>query len=397
MLTFFLAPKTWTLNCAEYTIVTILYNIMYFDISKKELLTPLKMITGVVEQRQTLPILANTLVAVKDNRLHLTATDAEVEIACSLPLESENLESETDGETTIPARKFFDICKSLSEGVTIQVTMEENQVTIKAGKSKFKLQTLPAVDFPSSPQIQEPTAFRISQHEFKKLLSKTSFCVAINDVRYYLTGLLLEIGEGKISLIGTDGHRMAVAQHDFDRSKTAKVIIPRKAVLELSKLLTDSETEVNVSFDDNHIRFELNDSLVMSSKLIDGNFPDWHGVIPPHPDKMVVAEKALLKDSLSRASILSNEKYKGIRFQLSTNVLTISAKNAYQEEAEEIVEVEYSGDELEIGFNGVYLLDAINAVSTKMVQLAFSDSNSSCLITEEDNEDSKFIVMPMRL
>lgn len=371
---------------------------MNFEISRKELLTPLKMITSVVEQRQTLPILANTLVAVQDSRLHLTATDAEVEIACSLPLELAGLDLESAGETTIPARKLFDICKSLSENVTIQVTLEDNQVTIKAGKSKFKLQTLPAEDFPSSPQIQTQTTFQISQHQLKNLLAKTSFCIAINDVRYYLTGLLLELGEGKISVIGTDGHRMAVAQHDFDHSQATKVIIPRKAVLELSKLLTDSETEtVSVSFDDNHIRFELSGSLVMSSKLIDGNFPDWHGVIPHQPDKIVVAEKALLKDSLSRASILSNEKYKGVRLQLATNLLTISAKNAYQEEAEEVVEVEYNGDELEIGFNGVYLLDAINAVATKMVQLAFSDSNSSCLITEEDNEDSKFIVMPMRL
>lgn len=370
---------------------------MYFEIKRKELLTPLKMITGVVEQRQTMPILANTLVRVKDNSLHFTATDAEVEIACRLPLESGNLGTDNDGETTIGARKFFDICKSLPDSVMIQVHKEENQATIKAGKSKFKLQTLPAEDFPSSPQIQEQTEFRLSQHELKNLLYKTSFCIATNDVRYYLTGLLLEIGDGKISIVGTDGHRMAVAQHDFDSSQTAKVILPRKAVLELSKLLTDSEADVKVLVDDNHVRFELSDSLVMSSKLIDGNFPDWHTVIPAHPDKMVVAETTALKQSLSRASILSNEKYKGVRLALAPNLLTISAKNTYQEEAEEIMEVEYSGEELEIGFNGAYLLDAINVISTKMAQLAFTDSNSSCLITEEDNEDNKFIIMPMRL
>ena len=370
---------------------------MYFEISRKELLSPLKMITGVVEQRQTLPILANTLVAVKDNALHLTATDAEVEIACRLPLEGEDGNTENDGETTIPARKFFDICKSLSDNAGLQVTWSENQAVIKAGKSKFKLQTLPAEDFPERPQIQDQAEFHLSQRQFRNLLYKTSFCIAVNDVRYYLTGLLLEVENGKISLIGTDGHRMAVAQHDFESEQTAKVIIPRKAVQELLKLLTDSESEVIVKVDDNHIRFELSDSLVMSSKLIDGSFPDWHVVVPPQPDKIVVADTTLLKQSLSRVSILSNEKYKGVRLALANNLLTISAKNAYQEEAEEVMEVEYNGEELEIGFNGAYLLDAINVISTKMVQFAFSDSNSSCLITEEDNEDSKFIVMPMRL
>jgi DNA polymerase III subunit beta len=371
---------------------------MYFEISRKELLIPLKMITGVVEQRQTLPILANTLVSVKDNTLHLTATDAEVELVCHLPLESGHIETDNTGDTTIPARKFFDICKSLSDEVVIQVTTEDNLATIKAGKSKFKLQTLPAEDFPETPKLTQQTEFYISQHDLKNLLYKTSFCVATNDVRYYLTGLLLEIAEDSLSLVGTDGHRMAVAQLQFESSQTARVIIPRKAVLELSKLLADNDTEVKVLVDENHIRFELNDGYVMSSKLIDGNFPDWHTVIPQNPDKQVIVETSVLKQSLSRASILSNEKYKGVRLQLSTNLLTISAKNAYQEEAEEIVEVEYSGsDELEIGFNGTYILDALNVISTKMVQLALSDSNSSCLITEENNEENKFIVMPMRL
>jgi DNA polymerase-3 subunit beta len=379
-------------ECKAYLATTY----MYFEIERKELLTPLKMITGVVEQRQTLPILANTLVSVKDNGLNFTATDSEVEIACRLALESGSLDTENDGETTLPARKLFDICKSLPDGM-IQVNIEENQATIKAGKSRFKLQTLPAEEFPSSPEIDGEAEFHISQHDLKNLLSKTSFCIATNDVRYYLTGLLLEIGEGKISLVGTDGHRMAVAQHEFDTSQTAKVILPRKAVLELSKMLTDSDNEVNVLVDENHIRFELTDALVMTSKLIDGNFPDWHAVIPQNPDKIVIAETTALKQSLSRVSILSNEKYKGVRLQLSTNLLTISAKNAYQEEAEELLEVEYAGDEIEIGFNGVYLLDAINVVSTKMTQLAFTDSNSSCLITEENNQDNKFIIMPMRI
>jgi DNA polymerase III subunit beta len=370
---------------------------MYFEISRKELLTPLKMITGVVEQRQTLPILANTLVQVKDHTLYLTATDAEVEIACRLPLHLTPLSNDNEGETTLPARKLFDICRSLSDEVTIQIQIEEHQATVKAGKSKFKLQTLPAQDFPTSPQIQTQTEFTISQQNLKELLYKTSFCIATNDVRYYLTGLLLDMAKDKIALVGTDGHRMAVAQHDFNSHQAAKVIIPRKAVLELTKLLTETDATVKVAFDDNHIQFELSEALKMSSKLIEGSFPDWRSVIPQQPDKIVMAEAATLKQSLSRAAILSNEKYKGIRFTLTPNLLTLTAKNTYQEEAEELVEVDYTGETIEIGFNGSYILEAINAISTKKVRLAFSDPNSSCLIMEEDNEDSQFIVMPMRL
>jgi DNA polymerase-3 subunit beta len=371
---------------------------MYFEIAKKDLLTPLKMITSVVEQRQTLPILANTLVTVANNRLQLTATDAEVEISCSLPLSNGNLMADNDGETTIPARKFFEICKSLPD-VNIQVTVEENQAILKAGKSKFKLQTLPANEFPSSPELAETREFIIAPQDLKDLIYKTSFCIATNDVRYYLTGLLLEIADKKISLVGTDGHRMAVAQIDLDHDKklSHKVIIPRKAVIELSKLLKDGETDVQILMDDNHISFKLNENLIMTSKLIDGSFPEWQNVLPSDTDKIVIADTKLLKQSLSRASILSNEKFKGIRLNLSNNLLTLSAKNTSQEEAEEIIEVEYSGEELEIGFNGSYLLDTLNVISTNMTQLAFGDTNSSCLITEEDNEDYKFIVMPMRL
>jgi DNA polymerase-3 subunit beta len=350
----------------------------------------------VVEQRQTLPILANTLVKVKENTLHLTATDAEVEIVCNLPLES-GINVDTDGEITIPARKLFDICRSLSDNTTIQLAVEQNQVIIKAGKSRFKLQTLPAIDFPERPQIQEQVNFTISQRNLKKLFYKTSFCIAVNDVRYYLNGLLLKLTTGKIYLIGTDGHRMAVAQLELATEIDANVIIPRKAVLELSKLLTDTDDEIMFSFVDNHVRFDLYDSLEISSKLIDGDFPNWQNVIPENLDKIIVIETSILKQALTRASILSNEKYKGVRLALTNNQLTISAKNAYQEEAEEIIEVEYTGEELEIGFNGIYLLDAINVVSTKMAKVALSDSNSSCVITEEDNDDSQFIVMPMRL
>lgn len=373
---------------------------MYFEISRKELLPPLKMAVSVVEQRQTRPILGNILVRVKDDTLHFTATDEEVEITCSVPLEA-SLKAE-EAEITIP-RKIFDIVRSLPDNSDIQVTEEDNHILIKSGKSRFTLSTLPAEDFPASPQLEDGTEFHIARNKFKELLHKTSFCVAVNDVRYYLMGLLLEIGDGKIFLVGTDGHRMAVAQQDFVSTQPIKVIIPRKAVVELAKLLTDSSEEMKIVCDDNHIKFEISETLTISSKLIDGNFPDWRSVVPLHADKIVVADTASIKQALSRVSILSNEKYKGVRLSLSENLLVINAKNPQQEEATEELSVEYPGDELEIGFNGVYLLDALGVVSTTSVNLAFTDSNSSMLITQKDGADSegseefKWIIMPMRL
>jgi len=367
---------------------------MYFEISRKELLTPLKMVVSVVEQRQTLPILGNILVSVRDNTLHLTATDSEVEIICSIPLES-SLQTE-EAETTIP-RKFFDIVRSLPDASEIQMTGEDNHLVLKSGKSRFSLSTLPAEDFPALTEIENPVEFRVPQGKFRELLQKTAFCIAANDVRYYLMGLLLEIREGKMFLVGTDGHRMAVAQHEFETEQVAKVIVPRKAVLELLKLLPASDEEMVITCNEHHIKFQINDSLVMNSKLIDGNFPDWQGVVPLHADKIVLAETAALKQALSRVSILSNEKYKGVRLTITDNLLIVNAKNPQQEEATEELAVDYQGDELEVGFNGVYLLDALNVVSTSQVQLAFTDPSSSVLLTHEDSEDFKWIIMPMRL
>lgn len=366
---------------------------MYFKLPTKELLAPLKMIAGVAEQRAVIPILANALVRVENNTLHFIATDAEVEVACSLPLEAG---IGNEGETTIPARKIHDICKLLSNS-NVQLNTEDNIAVIKAGKSKFKLQTLPPEDFPNSPKLSEPTELLIPQRQLKHLFSKASFCIATNDVRYFLNGLLLEIGEGKMSFVGTDGHRMAVSQHDFTSEQATRVIIPRKAIMELAKILTDSEEQIKITMDSNHIRFKLSDSLAMTSKLISGDFPNWQGIIPPNPDKIVMVEAAALKQSLTRASILSNEKFKGVRLVLSPNLLAINASNSLHEAAEEILEVEYDGEELEIGFNGTYLIDALNAVTTKMAKISLSDANTSCLITDDDSDNDMFIVMPMRI
>lgn len=368
---------------------------MYFEISRKELLTPLKMAVSVVEARQARAILGNLLLKVSDNTLRLTATDGEVEITCAVPLEA-GLKNE-DAETTVP-RKIFDIVRSFPDNSDIQITEENNHLLVKSGKSRFSLSTLPTEDFPASPQIEDGTEFRIAQNQFKELLQKTSFCIASNDVRYYLMGLLLEIREGKMSLVGTDGHRMAVAQIDYDSdSEDTAVIIPRKAVLELAKLLNDSDDEMIITCDESRIKFDISESLTINSKLIDGTFPDWRSVVPMRADKVVTADTAVLKQTLSRVSILSNEKYKGVRLTLSENLLVVNAKNPQQEEATEEISVDYPGEEMEIGFNGTYLLEALNVISTDQVHLAFTDSNSSVLMTQEGSEVFKWIIMPMRL
>jgi DNA polymerase-3 subunit beta len=384
---------------------------MYIEIKNQVLRNGLSKIIGVIEQRQTLPILANLLLVRDGNNLVLVGSDAEIEIKCQLQLEQKSLDN--DGSITVPARKLFAILKALPSGNDIQINIDDNTALIKSNRSKFKLQTLPAEDFPNTPELDNPTHFNIKQRDLKNYLSKTLSSIAVDDVRYYLTGLLLEISDGKITFVATDGHRMAVAEygvstHNFimhesgvnieekEHPNDSKVIIPRKAVLELSKMLQDDDSDVNVSFDDNHICFDLGNSVTLISKVIDGEFPDWKNVLPI-PDKEITLDTATFKQSITRASILSNEKYKGIRLALSKGLLEITAKNTFQEEAEEILEIEYDAADLEIGFNGVYLLDALSIISTKNVVIGFTDEESSCLIQEEGNLLDQWVIMPMRV
>lgn len=366
---------------------------MQFKTTKQELFPPLKMVTGVVEQRQVLPILGNILVQLISNTLHLTATDNEIEITCQSQLATIG---NVDGEATLPAKKLFDIVRTLDTQIDLSVVLEGDVATLKAGKSKFKLKTLPADDFPKSPGIEEKGKFVVSQRELKNLMSKVAYATAVNDIRYYLNGILLEISDGKISIVGTDGHRMAVAQHDFESEQNTKVIIPRKTVLELSKLLIDNEkSSVEVLFDDNHIQFKLSDSLVVTSKLIDGDFPDWRAVVPV-VSEVIHVEKITLNLALQRAIILAHEKYKGVALRFDENQMVIST-HTQNEESENIISAEYTGDNLEIGFNGVYILEAINTIDSPKIQLGIVDNKSSLMIS--DTVDSRFfsIVMPMRL
>ncbi len=366
---------------------------MKFNIERETIIKPLLKVSSVVERRQTLPILSNILVKIEQNKLSLTATDLEVELV----VETTHDASEA-GEVTLPARKFLDICKTLPDNAAIDVTVESGKAVIRSGKSRFTVATLPANEFPSIEKIQAPKEFSVTQGELKTLIGLTQFAMAQQDVRYYLNGLLLEVTENGIKTVATDGHRLAMSQGVLSgyNEGSVQVIIPRKGVLELAKILENDEALVNVQIGSNIIRVKT-EGLIFSSKLIDGRFPDYDKVVPKNGDKTVIADRISLIQTFTRTSILSNEKYRGIRIQLDSNRLKALAHNPDQEEAEEEISVEYNGPGLEIGFNVNYLIDALHAVNSESVKLTFSDANSSCLIQPTNEQQATYVVMPMRL
>jgi DNA polymerase III subunit beta len=370
---------------------------LHFSIPRKELLTPLKMAVSVVEQRQVIPILSNLLVSVENDSLSLIATDSEVEILCRVPLES-RISTEDDGDVTIPAKKFLDICRSLSEQA-IDVSTDGDRVVIRAGRSRFTLATLPAEDFPSSSENPDMLTIGVPQRQLRELIAQTAFCAAVNDVRYYLNGLLFDLMPDQLAVVATDGHRLALATTDFELgdSDPLQVIIPRKAIQELNRNLENSDDEVKITLDQTHVRFEISENLTITSKLIDGRFPEYQGVLPRNPDKIVVALCDPLKQALARVAILSNEKHKGVRLMVKPGTLSLSARNPEQEEAEEELEIDYDGEAFEIGFNVTYLTDTLNAIATEEVELCFSDPNSSCLVKPRHTEQQRYVIMPMRL
>ena len=360
---------------------------------RDNLLKPLQQIGGVVERRQTLPILANVLINAGTDQLTITATDLEVEMKTAAPVSS-------DGELdfTLPARKLIDICRALPEESEIQLTVDGERAVLKSGRSRFTLGILPAQDYPAIEPSVSSHHFSVSQKLLKQLIEKTHFAMAQQDVRYYLNGMLLEVGDGVIRAVATDGHRLALSESkcDIEEGVDVQVILPRKAVLELSRLLEDSEETVSVEISSNHIRLKMGDTS-FTSKLIDGKFPDYQRVIPKNCDKTVIANRDELRQALQRTSILSNEKYRGIRFQFTSGRLQLLAHNPEQEEAEEEMEIDYDGDELTIGFNVGYLIEALGVITSDSVKLSLSDPNSSCLIQDTGTEDNKYVIMPMRL
>ena len=366
---------------------------MKFTVDRETLLKPLQNVIGVVERRQTLPVLGNLLIVGDDNSLVVTATDLEVEIQAKVATKIDE-----PGEITLPARKLVDICKALPEGSKIQVTIQDQKGQIRSGKSRFTLATLPAADFPVVEAIKGDCSFTIGQSKLKELIERTQFSMAQQDVRYYLNGLMLEISNGLLRGVATDGHRLALCDMPVDIRvrEMRQVIVPRKGIQELLRLLENNDEPVQVEVGSNHIGIS-NGEIRFTSKLVDGRFPDYDRVVPKGGDKLVLADRELLRQALSRTSILSNEKYRGIRLNLNKNLIKIQAHNPEQEEADEEFEVDYNGGGLEIGFNVTYLLDVLASVRSDNIEITLSDANSSCLMREPGSEQYRYVVMPMRL
>ncbi len=366
---------------------------MQIKINREILLKPLNSVTSIVERRHTLPILSNLLLEAKNNNIKLTATDLEMQISL-------NVESKFNGElsTTISAKKLLDICRSLPEAVDIDMISIDSRITVKAGKSRFNLQTLPAADYPvMSKVVGSGIAIKISQIEFKRLLKQVEFAMAQQDIRYYLNGLLLEVNENKLNLVGTDGHRLSFTSCKLNQTyDKTDVILPRKTVVELIKLLNDSNDEVNIEITAGQVNFMFNE-ISLISKVIDGKFPDYHRVIPTAHQNIFSVNRVAVLNAMQRASILSNEKYRGIRMVLSANNLKLISTNTEQEEAEEELEIDYTKDAMDIGFNVTYLIDVLSNTQQENINFSFADANSSCLITVPCDDNYKYVVMPMRI
>ncbi len=366
---------------------------MRFILPREALLKPLQQVVGVVERRQTLPVLSNLLVSVTTEGVSFTGTDLEVEMVARAA--GEDLDP---GEITIPARKLFDICRALPDGVRVKVEQNGERVALSAGRSRFTLATLPAAEFPVIENIDVVERVSLKESVLKDLIARTSFAMAHQDVRYYLNGLLLDLRDKTLRCVATDGHRLALTETTLDTEVTARrqIIIPRKGVLEMQGLLEAGDGIVELELGRNHIRVRR-DSVTFTSKLIDGRFPDYEAVIPIGADKEVRVGREELRFALQRAAILSNEKYRGVKLEVNPNKLRIVAHNPEQEEAVEELEVQTPVSDLSVGFNVNYLMDALAALSGEEIVLSLRDAQSSCLLRKVDSDDTRHVVMPLRL
>ena len=366
---------------------------MRFTLQREAFLKPLAQVVNVVERRQTLPVLANFLVQVNNGQLSLTGTDLEVEMIARSAVDNAQ-----DGEVTIPARKLFEIIRALPDGSQVTVSQSGDKVTVSAGRSRFTLATLPANDFPSVDEVEATERVTVAEAALKELIERTAFAMAQQDVRYYLNGLLFDLRDKTLRCVATDGHRLALCESQLDGGSGAKrqIIVPRKGVTELQRLLEGGDRVLELEVGRAHIRVKRDD-VTFTSKLIDGRFPDYEAVIPIGAEKEVKLDREVLRAALQRAAILSNEKYRGVRVEVSPGQLKISAHNPEQEEAQEEIEADTRVDNLAIGFNVNYLLDALGALRDEHVVLALRDANSSALVREAANDKSRHVVMPLRL
>jgi len=366
---------------------------MELNLRREQLLTPLQSVIGVVERRQTMPILSNVLIEAEEGRITLTASDLTVELRAS-----GEADTEATGRFTVSARKLMDICRSLDEGAPLQIRVESDKAILRSGRSRFTLATLPAEEYPLMDFEEEGLDIRLNQADFKDLLEKTHFAMAVQDIRTFLNGMLVEVEGERLRCVATDGHRLALCEQTLETPHEGRhqSILPRKAVLELTRTVTNDDAPMHLRLGTQQARIEIGERS-LTTKLINSTYPDYQRVIPRHSDKTVHAPTDELKQTLSRASILSNEKYRGIRLRLDPGQLTAIANNPEQEQAEDVMAVDYIGEELEIGFNVNYLLDALQAIEKDRVEIRLSDPNSSVLIRPEGDDSSLYVVMPMRL
>ena len=366
---------------------------MQTTLTREELLKPLSHVVGVVERRQTLPILSYVLMRLQSGEMSLTGTDLEIEIVASI----KKIDS-ADFELALPARKLFDICRALPADTEIMIKKEGERAVIKSGKSRFTLATVAVTDFPYIQASQWEQALTISQGKIKKLFEQTHFCMAQQDVRYYLNGLLLELNDKRLRAVATDGHRMAISEISLDKSLKGEkqAIVPRKGVQEIMRLLDDSDDSIDIQIGVNHFRAKTG-NFTFTSKLIDGRYPDYTKVVPHTETKQLKLPREPFRETLNRVAILSSEKYRGVRLSLGDHTLRVTAHNPEQEEAQEEVGVDYTGEGLEIGFNVNYLVDAISALQSKFVNFGLNDPNSSCVLSSPDARYPQYVIMPMRL
>lgn len=367
---------------------------MRFSIQRELFLKPLTHVCSVVERRQTLPILSNLLLQVEQNTLFLLATDLEVEISARIVTE----QPDTGGKITLPARKLLDICRALPEQAAIEFALQKDRMTLRSGQSRFTLATTAASEFPNTDAVVTGQCFTLPQRDLRKAIEATQFAMAHQDVRYYLNGLMLEQFEAGLNLVATDGHRLAYCgvTTPMEAGEGRQVIIPRKGVSELLHILEMTDEPVELWLGTNHIKAVV-PGISITAKLIDGKFPDYQRVIPIGGDRVITLDRQIFRQALTRVSVVSNEKHRSVRIEVQPDHIKLYTHNLEQEEAEEELPVQYGGEEMEIGFNVTYLLEALSVMEEDTVQLILTDANSSCLLQPQGKTNPKYVVMPMRL
>lgn len=370
---------------------------MIIKIEKEKLIEPLKNLVGVAEKKQTMPILGNILFRAANGKLLIVGSDLEVEISTLV-----NHQTDEDLNTTLPGKKLLDILRSLPGDGAVTIELGDDKATIKSGKSRFVLASLPGSDFPYDKEDVD-YCYEVSAHNLDNLINQTSFSMAVQDARHFLNGMFFEVGAEKITVVATDGHRLSMSACNQTNSLNEPVdcIIPRKCITEIKRILSDfkdsKEKLVNFNIKSNHFYFSVDDYFV-KSKLIEGNYPDYNKVFPESLPHKLDVDKKELKSALQRMSILSNEQFKGVKLSLSSSETKLSTNNPSQEEGEDSISCIYSGENLDIGFNLTYLIEVIDVISSENIVLQLNNSDSGCLISSNDNNAlNKYIIMPMRV